>query len=267
MIVDVFPFFNEFEILNIRLKILNQHVDKFVIVEHDIDFNNQPKPFRLESKIDHLKSIYGNKIDYMKIHSDPMLDHKWAQEIHQKNNMSCALDLYPDAYFLFGDLDEVPNPDYFQEAIELYHKSGPCLFSLRWCISRWDIVLERRWPGPVFGKKSDVLSAGGGRKFMCPGGSKSMHWKKPTYPEIYPSGWHWSFFGDSTKIAEKLDAVLEGSKIRKKIKGVNEHKILGAGELSNFLKKYCGEILESPPDNLYPDNVKNILLQYKEWWR
>ncbi len=84
MIVDVFPFFNEFEILNIRLKILNQHVDKFVIVEHDIDFNNQPKPFRLESKIDHLKSIYGNKIDYMKIHSDPMLDHKWAQEIHQK---------------------------------------------------------------------------------------------------------------------------------------------------------------------------------------
>ena len=104
MIVDVFPFFNEYKILDIRLKILKNYVDKFVIVEHDINFNNQPKPFRLESKINELNFEFDNKIEYMKIHSKPMLNDIWDQEIHQKNNLSCALDLYPDAYFLFGDL-------------------------------------------------------------------------------------------------------------------------------------------------------------------
>lgn len=265
MIVDVFPFFNEYEILDIRLELLNPYVDKFVIVEHDIDFNNNVKNFNLEPYIEKLKSQYPNKIDYIKIHSEPLLDDRWSQEIHQKNNLACALDLYPDAYFLFGDLDEVPNPDYISKGIELYNTSGPCLFLLHWCISHWDFVLKQRWPGPVLGKKDDVIKAGGARQFMCPQGSKSMHWKKPTYPEIYPAGWHWSFFGNTDKIIDKLDAVLEGRKIRRKMHGA-DRQIIDNGKLMVYLGKYCGEALSSPPDNLYPDKVKSIISKHN-WWK
>jgi hypothetical protein len=266
MIVDVFPFFNEYEILDIRLKILNDHVDKFVIVEHDIDFNNNKKPFNLESKIQILKDSYKNKIDYIKINSVPMLGNKWDQEIHQKNNLKCALDLYPNAYFLFGDLDEVPNPKFISQAIELYQKEGPCIFLLHWCINRWDVLLKQRWPGPVLGKFNDVIKAGGVRKFMCPRGSKSMHWKNPSYPELYPAGWHWSFFGDPSKVVEKLDAILEGNKIRRKMYG-NDEKVIREGKLLIYLKKYYGESLDSVPTDLYPEDIKNILLNYPTWWK
>lgn len=265
MIIDVFPFFNEHDILDIRLQLLNTVVDKFVIVEHDIDFNNRPKKYNLESRIDFIKSKYPNKIEYIKIHSDPMLDNKWDQEIHQKNNLACALDLFPDAYFLFGDLDEVPNPAMINEGIELYKKSGPCIFLLHWCINRWDIVLKQRWPGPVLGKKDDVIEAGGARKFMCPRGSKSMHWKNPSYPSLYPSGWHWSFFGDATHVIEKLNSVLEGDKIRRKIKG-QEKQVIEKGDLVLQLKKYCGEINLTPPENLYPEEIKNLISKY-DWWK
>jgi hypothetical protein len=266
MIVDVFPYFNEIEILEIRLNLLENVVDKFVIVEHDIDFNNQPKKFNLEPKINELNSKFKNKIDYIKIKSTPMLDDRWSQEIHQKNNLACALEMYPDSYFLFGDLDEVPNPEIIPKAIELYEEKGPCILLLYWCINKCNVVLKQRWPGPVVGKKADVIKAGGARKFMCPRGSKSMHWKSPFYPELYPAGWHWSFFGDPSRVVEKLDSVLEGNKIRRKMRG-NDEKIIREGKFMVHIGKFCGESLDELPENLYNNNVKSLLSKYPSWWQ
>jgi hypothetical protein len=264
MIVDVFPFFNEYEILKIRLELLHPFVDKFVIVEHDIDFNNNKKSFNLDLIIDLLNKKYKNKIDYVKLHSNP-IDGVWGQEIYQKNNLSYAIELYPDAYFLFGDLDEIPNPEFLKEAIELYNKSGPCLFFLDWCINRWDIVMKKEWPGPVFGKKEDVIKAGGVRKFMCPGDTKSKYWVKSFYPSLNHSGWHFSYFGDTNTVSKKLDAVIEGSKVRKKIK--NEKEVIENGQLIHFIKKYAGEFYDKLPDNFYSITIKNIISGYPEWWQ
>jgi hypothetical protein len=264
MIIDVFPFFNEYEILKIRLELLHLHVDKFVIVEHNIDFNNNIKLFNLEVLIDSLNETYKDKIDYVKIHSDP-IPGVWGQEIHQKNNLSCAIDKYPDAYFLFGDLDEVPNPIFLEEAINLYNKSGPCLFFLDWCINRWDIVMKKQWPGPVFGKKDDIVRMGGVRKFMCPGDTKSKYWVKQFYPALHHSGWHWSYFGDSNSVSQKLDAVIEGKKVRTKIK--DEKTVIDNGQLIHFIKKYAGEFFDSIPDNFYPENIKRVISKYPQWWK
>ena len=44
MIYDCFTFFNELDILEIRLNELNQVVDKFVLVEANRTFTNQKKP-------------------------------------------------------------------------------------------------------------------------------------------------------------------------------------------------------------------------------
>jgi hypothetical protein len=135
------------------------------------------------------------------------------------------------------------------------------------CLGRWNNVLERRWPGPVFGKKQDVIKSGGCRNFMCPRGSKSMHWKNPSYPELFPGGWHWSYFGETNTVIEKLDAVLEGRKIRKHMKTSEEKKIIENGNLSSTMSKYCGKTLDNIPENLYPLEIKNILSNYNNWWK
>ena len=44
MIFDCFSFFNELELLEIRLNILNDVVDKFVVVEGTLTHTGKPKP-------------------------------------------------------------------------------------------------------------------------------------------------------------------------------------------------------------------------------
>ena len=44
-IYDCFNFFNELDILELRLNILYDYVDYFVIVESSVTHSGQPKPF------------------------------------------------------------------------------------------------------------------------------------------------------------------------------------------------------------------------------
>lgn len=48
MIYDCFIFFNELDILELRLKELGHVVDKFVLVEANRTFQNGPKPYYFE---------------------------------------------------------------------------------------------------------------------------------------------------------------------------------------------------------------------------
>ena len=44
MIYDCFPFFNELDILKMRMEIMDPIVDKFVIEEAAYTFSSEPKP-------------------------------------------------------------------------------------------------------------------------------------------------------------------------------------------------------------------------------
>ena len=43
-VFDAFPFFNELEMLEIRLNVLDDVVDRFVLVESTLTFSGRPKP-------------------------------------------------------------------------------------------------------------------------------------------------------------------------------------------------------------------------------
>ena len=48
MVYDCFPFFNELDLLEIRLNVLKDGVDRFVIVEAGETHTGKPKPFYFE---------------------------------------------------------------------------------------------------------------------------------------------------------------------------------------------------------------------------
>ena len=56
-IYDCFTFFNELDLLEIRLNELNDVVDYFVIVEGKKTFQNNPKPLFLLENIDRFKKF------------------------------------------------------------------------------------------------------------------------------------------------------------------------------------------------------------------
>ena len=66
MIIDCFLFFQELDILEIRLKYLYDFVDKFIIVEANESFAGNKKEFNFENNINLFKK-YIDKIDYYKI--------------------------------------------------------------------------------------------------------------------------------------------------------------------------------------------------------
>ena len=51
MIIDSFLYYNETELLELRLKVLYNYVDRFVIVEGNRTFKGDPKPFRCKQDL------------------------------------------------------------------------------------------------------------------------------------------------------------------------------------------------------------------------
>ena len=70
MIYDCFNFFNELEILDIRLNTLYDVVDKFVLVESNKTFSGNEKEYIFENNTKHFK-FFLDKIIHIKVDSVP----------------------------------------------------------------------------------------------------------------------------------------------------------------------------------------------------
>ncbi len=146
-IFDCFLFFDELDLLEIRLDVLYPHVDQFVIVESAITFQGNAKPFNLEQSWARF-SKYADKITYLKIdaydidfscppfieapeceddvivnriyqhvlecpHFDKKREFWWGNDFFQRECLWRALALAKPSdgdLILISDVDEIPNP-------------------------------------------------------------------------------------------------------------------------------------------------------------
>lgn len=115
MIVDGFTFFNELDLLEIRLVELYPVVDRFVIVEGDMTFRGRPKTANFIDNVDRYRPFL-DKIVYL----TALLDNApglrgsektdpWQREYFQRNYIVNGFsDLEPDDIVLISDVDEIP---------------------------------------------------------------------------------------------------------------------------------------------------------------
>jgi len=111
MIVDSFPFFQELDLLEVRLTVMDPIVDRFVIVEGTRTYAGAPKPLRLlENKDRYAK--WWHKIDYIVVDDWPVTDDPWVTENHQRNSLARGwARLKDDDVIISTDLDEIPKPE------------------------------------------------------------------------------------------------------------------------------------------------------------
>ena len=97
-IIDSFIFYNEIELLYYRLSILNEYVDKFILVESTQTFTGHKKPlFYLENRNmfdkfnDKILYVIVNDIHYKHPNINYNLNHKWKNEYQRVNigGLSC----------------------------------------------------------------------------------------------------------------------------------------------------------------------------------
>ena len=119
MVVDVFPFFREFDLLELRLAVLDSIVDRFVIVEGTRTFSGQPKPLWFDEHRDRYAK-WLPKIRHVVVDDGPDFRDPWLYENHQRNAGARGLgDLPDDAQLIVSDRDEIPNPDAVARAFGL----------------------------------------------------------------------------------------------------------------------------------------------------
>ena len=113
-IIDCFTFFNELDLVEIRLKYLYDVVDHFVIIEADMTHSGNEKPYIFQQSLERFAPLK-DKIIYIPAkmkHFDPGKEVEWKREGYQRECIAMGLkkiDLHDNDLILISDLDEIPD--------------------------------------------------------------------------------------------------------------------------------------------------------------
>ncbi|MGN0306333.1 MAG: glycosyl transferase GT17 family protein [Lachnospiraceae bacterium] len=126
MIYDCFQFFNELDILYLRMKIMDSIVDRFVVSEATTTFSGLPKPLYFQEN----REMFGefeDKIIHVVVEDTPAGD-THERDTFQKNAVGRGLaEAKDEDIIIFSDLDEIPNPEKIKEILphfqedKIYH--------------------------------------------------------------------------------------------------------------------------------------------------
>jgi len=186
-------FFNELELLEIRLNELDDTVDKFVIVEATRMHSNKSKPLYFQEN-KHLYKNFSEKIIHIIVDGYPDYEDAWTYENHQRNQIKRALgDCNPDDVIIISDADEIPRP---QAILEANKVPG---------IKVLEQTLFYYYLNMISVKKPTWL--GGSRVLYAKDFIKTASEIRYTDGTVIPNGgWHFSYLGGSEKIKGKIEA-------------------------------------------------------------
>ena len=151
-IYDCFSYLDENFLLDLRLRVLNDYVDYFVIVEGNKTWQNNYK--KLKFNLDLFKD-FKNKIIYIPVEDLPDGDDPYLRENFQRNCISRGLKEAKDEdLIIISDLDEIPNLEklknfnlndrfavfkqkHFYYKINLQSEKNPFWFGSRICVKKY----------------------------------------------------------------------------------------------------------------------------------
>lgn len=191
MIVDTFTFYNELDILELRLTVLDQHVDQFVLVESELNHAGGPKELYFE-KNKQRYSKWLHKIVHVIVKAEDMPTDKnpWAREKYQRECILRGLEtVSDDTIVMLSDVDEIPDMKRIN------------LTNLPVAIHMWMFEYSFKflhtgeaWFGTVITTASDM-------KARKPNFFRDKRW---SFNRIMYAGWHLSSFGDAKHVLNKI---------------------------------------------------------------
>lgn len=190
MIYDTFIFFNELDLLEIRLNELDPYVDKFVLVESTKTFTHIDKPlYYLENKKRFER--FHKKIIHIIVKGFVCGD-PWKNEYKQRDAISRGLvKCKPGDVILLSDVDEIPAPVVFQPLVEDVYNIEMRTY---WYFLNLRIHTDYIWMHPKIFKYSYIKT-------------NISEIRKHQYKHtIACGGYHFAYMGGPERIAEKLRA-------------------------------------------------------------
>ena len=268
MIYDCFSYWDEDLLLDLRLNILDQHVDYFVVVEGNKTWQNNPK--KLIFDINKF-SKFKNKIIYIPVEDLPDGQNPYLRENHQRNAIVRGLkNASKDDFILISDLDEIPNPD----AIKLFNKNMKyAVFRQKHFYYKFNLQSKNF---PVwFGTRICVF-----KELKSPQWLRDLKFKKRPFWRIDKyrlnniltnGGWHFCNLKTSDKLKYKYENLCETNDpvvFNEKIddKYLNEESIKKSILKRKDIIGRNDEFIKINIDETFPNYlIKNIEKYKKEW--
>lgn len=211
-IVDCFIFYNELDLLNYRLNILNSVVDQFVLVEATRTFVGKEKPL-IYNENKHLFEKFAHKITHIIVddmpYKYPNIDfdkkEQWTNEYHQRNCIDRGikqLGLYDEDLIIITDVDEILDPRVLQEIrkntdIQSYLQTQFMSLEMDFYYYNLTSMTNEKWilPKIISYNLYNSISA----NISC----NDIRIMNTEYI-INKTGWHLSYFGDIKFIKNKI---------------------------------------------------------------
>jgi len=230
-VFDVFTFFNELDLLEIRLEMLDPYVDQFVLIECAETFSGKQKPLYFQDNKErfskYLHKIYHHVtydppksfedlqqrvvtarpntdkdiknlwIQALTTSNVPKGEVHWLKEFYQKEMIRFAIQnagAKSDDLCFVGDLDEIWNPelDYSNVDIDTVYKLRQLVY-----VGYLNNKSNESWAGTLLTKYSNIEGA-------CLNHLRTPSKTKYTY--IDNAGWHFSFMGGEDKMKLKIES-------------------------------------------------------------
>lgn len=264
-IYDSFTFFNELDLLELRLQELYDHVDHFVLVEANRTFQNNPKPFYFgENQYRFAK--YMDKVIHIQVNDMPEHTDPWGRERHQRDAiMRGVVDAEPDDIVMIGDIDEIPRPKTVQQLrtsnVSVWGFRMP-LFNFKYNYMMVTQDLYSVWSGAV--RKHAVSSPEDFRRMRHALNGFPLNHNDGTVEIVEHAGWHFTYLGTEDFARAKIQSFAHDETNRPEI--VNQLDIADSIQRGVGIIRTNNDYRFSPVavDDYLPKTIVENIDQYKE---
>jgi len=269
MIIDAFTFFNEKELVELRIKYLSDIIDYFVIVEADVTHTGKEKKWNFPKILDNELKEFSHKIKYhqMKVDLEKADREKsknygagtWGRSFKvdnmQRNYIKNACEKFlSDDIIIISDLDEIPSREKINFIKSCDFKViAPVAFDQALFHLNCKYLSLERWIGSVAITKQLI------EKFE----PQVFRNYKNRISCFSDAGWSFSSFGGVNRVREKFNAFAHEE--YNKDMYTNEANIIKSAELGKDL--FHRDVKKQKVDkNFFPKDLLKLMENNPEFY-
>ena len=269
MIIDAFIFFNEKELVELRIKYLNDLIDYFVVIEADVTHTGKEKKWNFPSILDKELKEFSHKIKYhqMKIDLEKAEREKspnyvggtwgrsWKVENMQRNYIKNACEEFSSKdIIIMSDLDEIPSREKIDFVKNSDFKSiAPVAFDQALFHLNCNYLSLEKWIGSIIITKELV------EKYE----PQIFRDNKNRISRFTQAGWSFSSFGGTRRVREKFEAFAHEEYNKEKF--ISETHIKKSSELGTDLF-YRDVKKKQISKNFFPKDLLELMEQNPKFY-
>jgi len=201
-VYDCFMFFNELDLVEVRLEELFNVVDYFIIAESNVTHAGNPKPYIFLENWDRFKK-YHSKIQHVKVDDIPAnltgMQRDWFQRDSLKKGF---IDIESDDLVIISDLDEIPRSELVQmikEDTNNYNRYILTIPQFRHRFNFMKVKETHKYPNIIITRFHSFTDPNSEREH-------TFFWNPKPHNSVTleHGGWHFTWIGNDSEIKHKI---------------------------------------------------------------